>query len=47
MASNDRGKKLVVRLQFADCFQVSTTQLDSALTDIRKVKFLLSGLYPD
>ena len=36
-AAMSRGKTLVVRLQYADSFQVSSTQLDSVLTDIRKV----------
>ena len=36
MASED-GRKLVIRLQFADSFLVSSAQLDSVLTEIRKV----------
>ena len=38
MASDSQGRKLVVRLQYADCFQVSSAQLDSVLTEIRKVR---------
>ena len=37
MASDSAGRKLVVRLQYADCFLVSSSQLDSVLTEIRKV----------